>query len=470
MRCVARIYLSSTYSDLIEQREAIYHVLRQLGHDVIAMEDYVASDQRPIDRCLEDVARSDIYLGVIAWRYGYVPSGMTNSITELEFRHAQTRAIPTLIFILDENAPWPPSKMDRPPTQIERFRQELRTSLLITLFQNTADLSAKVSVAVVRQLQPRPDTRSLTSQNTPPAEARIEVRLSIDFLPVDARSPMLLGFAVDVSGSMQVSFSASGQSRLQGVLAAIRELSRTAEGESDPAKERLLQAIKAFAYGFGFTNHAADFGALAGLAGQWLGVDVPKTPSRIYKGSVRDLLSMSGLGSKAILLAELGRRWSEFEERLWEQRFDLFGDTPMRQALQSVHERYRQEVANYKGTPRSVLIVISDGDSTDGTPVDECEAMMAEGVIVIGGYLKSSDVTEPKTLYARPLSSWPNGAKTLFECCSKIGEDGAVLGVFSSKGWKAAAGDRLFVQLNQSEMLSDFLSSIVEAHAHISHH
>ncbi len=37
------------------------------------MEDYVASDQRPVDDCLKDVAKSDIYVGIIAWRYGYIP-------------------------------------------------------------------------------------------------------------------------------------------------------------------------------------------------------------------------------------------------------------------------------------------------------------------------------------------------------------------------------------------------------------
>lgn len=167
---MARIYVSSSYTDLIEQREAIYRVLRQLGHDVIAMEDYVASDQRPLDRCLEDVARSDIYVGVIAWRYGYVPEGTTSSITELEFRQARKCGIPTLIFVLDENAPWPRNKMDQPPTQIERLRQELTSTLLVTVFQGTLDLSAKVSISVVRQLDARPHKQGITNSATPSTE------------------------------------------------------------------------------------------------------------------------------------------------------------------------------------------------------------------------------------------------------------------------------------------------------------
>ena len=71
---MATIYLSSTYEDLKEHREAVYRALRRLGHDVRAMEDYVATDQRPVDKCLADVAACDIYVGILAWRYGYVPA------------------------------------------------------------------------------------------------------------------------------------------------------------------------------------------------------------------------------------------------------------------------------------------------------------------------------------------------------------------------------------------------------------
>ncbi len=40
---------------------------------MIAMEDYVATDQRPTEKCLADVAASDLYIGIFAWRYGYIP-------------------------------------------------------------------------------------------------------------------------------------------------------------------------------------------------------------------------------------------------------------------------------------------------------------------------------------------------------------------------------------------------------------
>ncbi len=41
---MARIYLSSTYNDLIPYRKAVYDTLRTLRHDVIAMEHYPYND------------------------------------------------------------------------------------------------------------------------------------------------------------------------------------------------------------------------------------------------------------------------------------------------------------------------------------------------------------------------------------------------------------------------------------------
>ena len=88
---MAKIYLSSTYSDLKECREVVYRTLRQMRHDVIAMEDYVATDSRPVDKCLADVAACEVYVGIFAWRYGSIPpkdNPDQKSITELEYRKA----------------------------------------------------------------------------------------------------------------------------------------------------------------------------------------------------------------------------------------------------------------------------------------------------------------------------------------------------------------------------------------------
>jgi hypothetical protein len=55
-----------------------------MGYLVRCMEEYTATDERTDERCKEDVATCDFYIGIIAQRYGWIPPGESRSITEIE--------------------------------------------------------------------------------------------------------------------------------------------------------------------------------------------------------------------------------------------------------------------------------------------------------------------------------------------------------------------------------------------------
>jgi hypothetical protein len=158
---MAKIYISSTYGDLKEYREKVYRILSQWGHQVIAMEDYVASDQRPLDKCLADVAGCDLYVGIFAWRYGYVPdrdnpAGL--SITELEYRQAGEAGLPRLVFLLADDAPWPPTLNEAVSDpagggkRILALRAELKKDKTVSFFRNPDELANQASRAVQKQV------------------------------------------------------------------------------------------------------------------------------------------------------------------------------------------------------------------------------------------------------------------------------------------------------------------------------
>jgi hypothetical protein len=67
-----KAYVSSTFTDLKDYRRVVIETLEQLEQQTRAMEMYVASDERPLDVCLADVAQCDLYIGIVAWRYGFV--------------------------------------------------------------------------------------------------------------------------------------------------------------------------------------------------------------------------------------------------------------------------------------------------------------------------------------------------------------------------------------------------------------
>lgn len=150
-----RVYVSSTYQDLKECRQAIRSALQRMGLDDIAMEIYTAGEERPVDRCLDDVRSADIYVGVLAWRYGFVPAGEEISITEMEYRAAGAAGIPRLMFVLDEDAQWRRSAMDKNSSRIDAFREHVLTTHVCDTFMSEDDLRAKVAEAVSRHVQDR---------------------------------------------------------------------------------------------------------------------------------------------------------------------------------------------------------------------------------------------------------------------------------------------------------------------------
>ena len=204
----------------------------------------------------------------------------------------------------------------------------------VTTFDNRDVAYAEIAAGIRKAIEALP-AGPATLQPPPKAKPTL--------LPVTEGSPLLLGLAIDVSGSMQTSIAndrGPDQNRLQAVLNSLKSMAGvSAESQADADLNTISRAVRVFSYGFGFTDRAADFGPIASLAGRFLGVSVPSLPSSVYRGGVRDLLEMTGLGNRSVRLRDLGAQWQQVESRLWEQRFDLFGDTPMREAIVKVRQR-----------------------------------------------------------------------------------------------------------------------------------
>lgn len=146
---MSRIYVSSTYNDLKDCREQVRIALRKMRHEDVAMEYYVAEEQRPVDKCLKDVESCDLYLGIFAFRYGYIPTGYDKSITELEYRKAKEKGKKCIILLLKNGAPWPTDKIefDAYP-KIKALREELGKEHLVGFFSNSDDIQARAMEAI----------------------------------------------------------------------------------------------------------------------------------------------------------------------------------------------------------------------------------------------------------------------------------------------------------------------------------
>jgi formylglycine-generating enzyme required for sulfatase activity len=145
---MAIIYISSTFEDLKKEREAAAQAVRRLGHQPVCMEDYVASPQQPVEKCLQDVRSCDAYVGIFALRYGFIPDGYEKSITHLEYETAKESGIPCLIFLLDQKASWPVEYEDGERRNIDQLRKKLKNDHIVSFFKNADELSGLVNPAV----------------------------------------------------------------------------------------------------------------------------------------------------------------------------------------------------------------------------------------------------------------------------------------------------------------------------------
>jgi hypothetical protein len=152
-----RVYISSTVEDLKEYRESVTNALRRCGFNVESMEKYPARDERPKTACESDAAHCDLYVGIFAWRYGYVPledNVERKSITELEYLAAGKAGKPRFVFLVGDNAPWPPNQLDSQQEnggkQILEFRNRLKTERWAAFFKSPEDLANQVLTTVIQ--------------------------------------------------------------------------------------------------------------------------------------------------------------------------------------------------------------------------------------------------------------------------------------------------------------------------------
>ena len=98
-----KVFVSSTFEDMIPYRNAVVEAITSLEHLPIGMEHFASSPDKSLDVCLSDVRRCNIYVLLIGMRYGSIDNDTGKSYTELEYEEALRCNIPVLAFIMDEN-------------------------------------------------------------------------------------------------------------------------------------------------------------------------------------------------------------------------------------------------------------------------------------------------------------------------------------------------------------------------------
>lgn len=97
-----KIFVSSTYTDLIQHRKNVWQLLKNYDVEITGMEEFGARTSAPLETCINYAKECDIYLGIISMRYGSIDKNSGKSFTQIEYETALKNRKEILIYLFDE--------------------------------------------------------------------------------------------------------------------------------------------------------------------------------------------------------------------------------------------------------------------------------------------------------------------------------------------------------------------------------
>lgn len=188
--------ISSTAADLPEHRKQAIDACLRAGVFPIGMEHLPARDATGIQASLEMVDQADIYIGIYAWRYGWVPdvSGVPNpdniSITEMEFNRALERRQrgklkDILIFVMHDDHPiLARDKEDGAEAQekLRKFKDRASTGRVRLTFSSPDELRGLVVQSLAESLR-RIEAVEVSAKPGEPAKLDLHPPILIPIAP-----------------------------------------------------------------------------------------------------------------------------------------------------------------------------------------------------------------------------------------------------------------------------------------------
>ena len=142
------VFVSSTWLDLQPERAAVETALQRLRETKFVGMEYFGSRGEDTRRAsLDEVDRSQVYVGIFGGRYG-------SGITEAEYRRARALGLPCFIYLKDEPT-IPPEGRETDPekaTLLASLKAELLEHHTISTFTAPDDLAARVTADLHRWL------------------------------------------------------------------------------------------------------------------------------------------------------------------------------------------------------------------------------------------------------------------------------------------------------------------------------
>ncbi|WP_438274525.1 DUF4062 domain-containing protein [Nitrobacter sp.] len=152
MNRVFQVFISSTYNDLRDERQAVSNTLAKAGYMPAGLEVLPATDQTQLDYIKRIIDRSDYFITIVGGHYGSLSHDGLN-FSEGAFEYARSKDVPILAFLSETFEPDAGLK-----ERLDAFKARLRTAGIVETWINESDLCMKVVMAVATAVNLKPRT------------------------------------------------------------------------------------------------------------------------------------------------------------------------------------------------------------------------------------------------------------------------------------------------------------------------
>ena len=155
-----QVFISSTYTDLQEERRAVQDAVISMGDFPVQMESFPATDESQMEFIAPLIAQSDYYVLIIGGRYGTIDeTGM--SFTHQEFRYAVEQGVPVLVLVHGKPDAIAVGKTEATELGREKLMEFIKEASLKRIrkdWQNIGELKLAVHEALdhAKRSKPRP--------------------------------------------------------------------------------------------------------------------------------------------------------------------------------------------------------------------------------------------------------------------------------------------------------------------------
>lgn len=174
-----QVFISSTYSDLKEERNKVMKAIMSVDCIPAGMELFPAIDEEQFDFIKRIIDDCDYYILIIGGRYGSLNENGV-SYTEKEYDYAISKNIPVLAFLHQDIGKIARNKTETQPdltNKLKKFQEKVKDGKLVKFWENSDGLVNMVLTSLMQTIKIQPQIGWVRSNLLTSIESLQEINL-----------------------------------------------------------------------------------------------------------------------------------------------------------------------------------------------------------------------------------------------------------------------------------------------------